>query len=95
MNTHGTIEEPVSKQRIGKHTTIGVLSETMFSIRSLQSGYKEEFSWEKSIEFRSSKWAVSSELKGSLKMPVEDDGEEMATSSVEDFMCAVVTVRRL
>jgi hypothetical protein len=37
------IEETVSKQRIGKHTTTGVLLETMFSVRSLQSIYKEEF----------------------------------------------------
>jgi hypothetical protein len=44
MNTHVTIEEPVSKQRNGKHTTIGVLLEMVFSVRSVQSGYKEEFS---------------------------------------------------
>jgi hypothetical protein len=43
MNTHATIDEPVSKQRIGKYTT-GVLLETVFSILSVQSGYKEEFS---------------------------------------------------
>jgi hypothetical protein len=42
MNKHETTEEPVSKQRIGKHT-IGVLLETAFSIRFVQSGYKEEF----------------------------------------------------
>jgi hypothetical protein len=42
-NTHATIEDPVSKQRIEKHTTIGVLLETVFYCRSLQSGYKEEF----------------------------------------------------
>jgi hypothetical protein len=41
MNTHATIEELVSKQWIGKHTT-GVLLETVFSVRSVQSGYKEE-----------------------------------------------------
>jgi hypothetical protein len=35
MNTHVTTEEPVSKQRIGKHTTIGVLLETVFSIQSV------------------------------------------------------------
>jgi hypothetical protein len=35
---------PVSKQRIGKHIKIRVLLETMFSVRSVQSGYKEEFS---------------------------------------------------
>jgi hypothetical protein len=40
------IEKPVSKQRMGKQKTIGVLLETVFSIRSVQSGYKEEFSWE-------------------------------------------------
>jgi hypothetical protein len=40
--SHATREEPVSKQRIGKHTTIGVLLETVFSVRSLQSCYKEE-----------------------------------------------------
>jgi hypothetical protein len=35
---------PVSKQRIGKHasTTMELLLETVFSIRSVQSGYKEE-----------------------------------------------------
>jgi hypothetical protein len=43
-NTDATIEEHVSKQRISKHTAIGVLLERVFSIRSLQSGYKEEFS---------------------------------------------------
>jgi hypothetical protein len=37
-------EETVSKQRIGKHTTIRVLLETVFSFRSVQSSYKEEFS---------------------------------------------------
>jgi hypothetical protein len=33
VNTHATTEEPVSKQWIGKHTTIGVLLETVFPIR--------------------------------------------------------------
>jgi hypothetical protein len=37
-NTHATTEEPVSKQRIGKHTTIGVFLETVFSVRFVQSG---------------------------------------------------------
>jgi hypothetical protein len=45
MNTHAPIEEPVSKQWIGKHT-IWVLLETVFSSPSVQTGYKEEFSWE-------------------------------------------------
>jgi hypothetical protein len=43
MNTHATIEEPVSKQQISKHA-IGVLLEAVFSVRSMQSGYKEVFS---------------------------------------------------
>jgi hypothetical protein len=40
MNTHAKIEESVSKQRIGKHTT-GVLLETVFSVWSVQCDYKE------------------------------------------------------
>jgi hypothetical protein len=42
MKTHATVE-PVSKQWIGKHT-IGILLETVFSIRSVQSGYKDSSS---------------------------------------------------
>jgi hypothetical protein len=38
------MEEAASNQGIGKHTTMGILLETVFSIRSLQSSYKEEFS---------------------------------------------------
>jgi hypothetical protein len=30
-----TIEKPVSKQRNGKHTTIGVLLETVFSVEAV------------------------------------------------------------
>jgi hypothetical protein len=38
--------QPVSKQRIGQHasTIIELLLETVFYIRSVQSGYKED-SW--------------------------------------------------
>jgi hypothetical protein len=43
MNMHATIEEPVSKQRIGKQR-IGVLLITVFSVRSVQSGYIERVS---------------------------------------------------
>jgi hypothetical protein len=35
----------------------------VFSIQSVQSGYKEQFSWESAVEFRSSKWSVSRELR--------------------------------
>jgi hypothetical protein len=44
-NTQSTIEEPVSKQRIGKHNSGGML-QTVFSVRSVQSVYKGEFSLE-------------------------------------------------
>jgi hypothetical protein len=43
-NTDATIEEPVSKQRIGKHTTLRVLLETVLSVQSVQSCYNEELS---------------------------------------------------
>jgi hypothetical protein len=46
-NTHATIKDPVSKQRIGKHT-IGVLLDTI-SIRHVQSGFKKDFSWEEIV----------------------------------------------
>jgi hypothetical protein len=48
-NTLATIENPVSKQQIGTHTTIGVLLETMFSVLSVQNGYREEFSSEELV----------------------------------------------
>jgi hypothetical protein len=44
MNTQAKIEEAASKQRIGKRTNIGVLLKIVVSVRSVQSGYKEEFS---------------------------------------------------
>jgi hypothetical protein len=31
-NTHATIGEPVSKQRIGKHTTVGVVGNGVFCL---------------------------------------------------------------
>jgi hypothetical protein len=44
MNIHAKKEEPISKQWMGKHTTIGVLLEIVFSLQSVQSVHKEEFS---------------------------------------------------
>jgi hypothetical protein len=41
---NATIEEAISKQQASKHITIGLLLETVFSILSVQSGYKEDFS---------------------------------------------------
>jgi hypothetical protein len=61
MKTQATIQEPVYKQRICK-LTIGVLLETVFYVRSVHSGYEEEFAWEYSVEFQSFKWARSREL---------------------------------
>jgi hypothetical protein len=43
-------------------TAIVLLLETVFYIGSVQSGCKEEFSWELAVEFRSSMLAVSREL---------------------------------
>jgi hypothetical protein len=40
-NTHATIEESFPEQQLGKHTTIGVLLETVFSVQLVQNGYKE------------------------------------------------------
>jgi hypothetical protein len=37
-------EKPISKQQIGKHTTIEVLLKNVFSLLSVQSGYKDVFS---------------------------------------------------
>jgi hypothetical protein len=35
--------QPVSKQQIGKHaSTTALLLETVFSVQSVQSGYKED-----------------------------------------------------
>jgi hypothetical protein len=44
MSAHATIENPVSKQRIDKHTTVEVLLEVVLSILFVRGGYKEEFS---------------------------------------------------
>jgi hypothetical protein len=41
-NMHATIKEPISKQQIAKYTTVTVLLETAFSLRTVQSGYEEE-----------------------------------------------------
>jgi hypothetical protein len=41
-NQKVTIEEPVSKQRIGKHTTTGVLLETVFSVGAATRVYNED-----------------------------------------------------
>jgi hypothetical protein len=57
----------ITRQRLGKQVpaatdtqaTAEELLEMMFPIRSVQSGYKEELSWESAVAFPSSKWAVS------------------------------------
>jgi hypothetical protein len=48
---------PISKQWIGKHasSTIEVLLEMVFSIRSMQIGYKEE-NWDDPIQLRVEGW---------------------------------------
>jgi hypothetical protein len=39
---HATIEEQVRKQRISKHTIIGVLLETVFSVAAVPRLYNED-----------------------------------------------------
>jgi hypothetical protein len=48
---------------IATQATTEELLGTMFPTRSMQSCYKEEFSWESEVEFRSSQWAVSREFR--------------------------------
>jgi hypothetical protein len=57
--------QPVSIQRIGKHSsiTIGLLLETMFSIRSAQSDYQED-NW--AIQLVEG-WQFSRALQGRLR----------------------------
>jgi hypothetical protein len=62
----------LSNGSVNTFITIGVLLETVFYVRSVQNGCKQEFSWELAVEFRSSKWEVSREL-GSAR-----EAEEMA-----------------
>jgi hypothetical protein len=88
--THA-IEESVSKQRIGEHTTIGVLLETVFSLLSMQSGYKEEFRWEDLVEFRDASppgyklGSRGNELKESLEVAV---GRIIETMARKELDCA-------
>jgi hypothetical protein len=69
----------VSKQLIGKHasTAVGLLLETVYSIRSVQSGYKEgnctnQFSWGLAVHMSSARetekrWRYSCEGKSWLQ----------------------------
>jgi hypothetical protein len=90
-NTHATIEEPVSKQPIGKHRKIGVLQETVFSVRFVQSGYKEEFSWEKLVEFRDmslrAEELTETVSDGGSWQNNWDNGKKRIRMWREDFMC--------
>jgi hypothetical protein len=83
-NTHATIEESVFKQRIGKRITIAVLPATVFPVRSMQSGYKEEFNWEELAEFRDAR------LPG---YEFESRGIELKQSP-EVAVCRVIEMRQ-
>jgi hypothetical protein len=63
--TAGLSNPFLSNGSVNTPTTIEVLLETVFSIRSLESGYKEEFSWESAVE---SKWVVSRELSSARNL---------------------------
>jgi hypothetical protein len=64
MNVHTTREEPVSKQRIGKYTRIGILLEKVFSVGPPR-GYITTIAGQ-----------LRGELSESLEAAVEGDGEE-------------------
>jgi hypothetical protein len=69
MNMHATIEEPISKQRIGKHTTIEVLLETVLSVGAAPRLYNEDLR------------QLRGELRESLETAVEYDGEKRRSVS--------------
>jgi hypothetical protein len=64
----GSCNPFLSKGSVNTPTSIEILLETVFCIRSVQSGYKEEFSWEWTVEFRSSEWAVGGELESRVQV---------------------------
>jgi hypothetical protein len=74
----------IARQRISKHTFLRI--ETVFSAWSVQSGYKEGFSWEESVVVRSWEnsvevefvWVSCQEMGWVLEMAVEGDWEEIA-----------------
>jgi hypothetical protein len=91
--------QPVSKQRIGKHasTIIKLLFVTVFSIQSVQSGYKEEnwgnqFSW--ALQGRLGRDGDPVRLR--VECPAVKKRVSCKSAAVkEDFICGVVTVRLL
>jgi hypothetical protein len=94
MNTHATIDEPVSKRQIGKHTTIGLLFETVVSVRSVQSGYKQEYSWEE-FDFRVEAGSntstvtlrvVGGDEKGSLESETVKYGQEIQGTRTQKWL---------
>jgi hypothetical protein len=62
VNTHATKEEPFLSS--GSVNTTGILLETVFSVRFVQSCYKEEFLWKEQIEFQSERLLESRVLHG-------------------------------
>jgi hypothetical protein len=84
--SHGTIEEPVSNQLIGEHT-IGVLLETLFSVSSMQSGYKKEFSWQDLVEFLPG-YELGSRAIELEESPEVADGRIIEMMAREELDCA-------
>jgi hypothetical protein len=77
------IRTSTARQRIIKHASL--TTEAVFSAWSVQSGYKEEFSWEELVVVRSWEssveefiWVSCRELGRVLVMAFEGDWEEMA-----------------
>jgi hypothetical protein len=90
----------IVRQRLGKQVSAATdtqapmqdLLGTTFSIRSVQSSYKKEFSWESVVvELQSCKWAVSQELSSARKTEKMALWVQLAVGLwIEDFTCTIV-----
>jgi hypothetical protein len=74
---------------------MGILLETVFFVRSLQSGYKEEFNLEDLAEFRDACQDMSfaaeelNRVKSSELASWENNGKKGIRRCKEDFMCEI------
>jgi hypothetical protein len=92
-----------ARQQLGKQVSAATDTQAtidellgMFSIRSVQSGYKEEFRRDAVVEFRSSEWAVSRVLSSARKVKKMALWAQMAVGLWREyFTCAVNSLRLL
>jgi hypothetical protein len=97
------VMQPVSRQRIGKHdpvatnthATIELLLETVFSIRSLQRGYKED-SWGDPVSWQlSSARETEKRWRYSSVVVYSPDSNDVSTEAGESPLLRAVTKQRL